>query len=185
MHVLRLLRIFIPLLLVAAIVAGTVLVLTSRSELQDSRKQVDSAWAPLRTQLDDRYLTLIAANRSVREVPGPLHQIVTQVAAGYEDWRNLERDNGSVTSQVDAANNLDALGRRLVQSATVAPRLKDNKTALKPINVFAALSPPDQAGSFNAAVAHFEKERNRPARQPAARILGYGQIPTYEASGPA
>ena len=184
MHVLRLLRIFIPLLLVAAIVAGTVLVLTSRSELQQSRKDVDVAWSPLRSQLDDRYRTLTAANRVVRDVPGPLHQIVTQVAAAYAGWHTLEANNGSVTAEVSAANTLESLGRRLVQAAGSARRLADNAAARATIAAYAALSPPDAVGTFNAAVAHFEKERNRPARRLAARILGYSSIPAYETTSP-
>ena len=80
MHLLRLLRIFIPLLLLAAIVAGGVVVVTSRSDLQRSRKEVDTRWTPLRNDLDSRYDALAAANDAVRPVPGPLHQIVSQVA---------------------------------------------------------------------------------------------------------
>ncbi len=47
MHFLRLLRIFIPLLIIAAIVAGFIVVLSSRSELQSSRRTVDEAWSQL------------------------------------------------------------------------------------------------------------------------------------------
>ena len=41
MRFLRLLRIFIPVLLIAAIVAGVIVVLTSRSELQSARRQLN------------------------------------------------------------------------------------------------------------------------------------------------
>ena len=44
MRVLRSLRIFIPLLLVAAIIAGIVVVLTSRNELQTSRREVENTF---------------------------------------------------------------------------------------------------------------------------------------------
>ena len=73
MHVLRLLRIFIPLLLVAAIVAAVVVVLTSRNELQSSRRAVEDTWTPLRTGLDQRYAKLAVANNAVDTIPGPLH----------------------------------------------------------------------------------------------------------------
>jgi hypothetical protein len=183
MHVLRLLRIFIPLLLVAAIVAGVVLVLTSRSDLQKSRKQVDTAWVPLRNALDGRYRTLAAANNAVNSVPGPLHQLVEQVSAAYGDWQHLESHSGSLTSEVVSANDLESLGRRLVLAARAAPRVIANPAALAKVNAYAALTPSPEGARFDATVSSFEKARNRPARTIAARILGYGSIPAYDRSG--
>ena len=63
-------------------------------------------------------------------VPGPLHQIVAQVATAYGDWQNLERHGGSVSSEVVAANDLESLGRRLVVAPRAAPRLVGNTAAL-------------------------------------------------------
>jgi hypothetical protein len=183
MHLLRLLRIFIPLLLLAAIVAGVVVVVTSRSDLQRSRKDVDTAWTPLRNGLDGRYSALVAANDAVRPIPGPLHQIVAQVAAAYGDWQNQERHGAGVSSEVVAANELESLGRRLVVAARAAPRLVGNTAALGLVSLYAAMKPPNSAVAFDAAVARFERERNRPARSLAARILGYKAIPAYDASG--
>ncbi|MGO9874463.1 MAG: hypothetical protein ACLPVY_11745 [Acidimicrobiia bacterium] len=183
MYVLRLLRIFVPLLIVAAIVAGSVLVLTARSDLQRSRKQVDSAWAPLRMMLDRRYLTLASANDGLQSVPGPLHQLVEQVSAAYGTWHTLEQRNGSVSAEVVAANDLESLGRRLVLAARATPRLAANAAALAPVNAYAALTPPAAADHFDATVDSFEQARSRPARSLAARVLGYGAIPTYDSSG--
>src|SRR6476469_4202320 len=115
MRFLRLLRIFIPLLVIAAIVAGVIVVLTSRSELQSARRQVNLTWSPLRTELDARYKVLEVANAAVLDVPGPLHLIVAQVATAAKDWHDLLTNGGSVGAQVTAANKLEALGRRLVQ----------------------------------------------------------------------
>ena len=179
MHFLRLLRIFIPLLLVAAVVAGIVVVVTSRHELQSSRHQVDTQWNALRPALDERYSALQIANDTVKDVPGPLHQISTQVSSAYANWRDLEQHNGSVSSEVTAANNLESLGRRLVISARAAPRLVGQTQALGAISVYAGLQPPAGAADFDTAVTHFEHERSRPARSLAARILGYTSIPTY------
>ena len=179
MHLLRLLRIFIPLLLVAAIVAGIVVVLTSRNELQSSRRDVEDTWTPLRRDLDQRYKTLTIANDAVKSVPGPLHAISTKVTSAYSDWGRLERQNGSVSSQVNAANTLESLGRRLVLAARAAPRLAGRTTALAAVAAYAALKPPSAADQYNNAVDHFEKERNRPARSLAAGILGYKPIPAY------
>ena len=178
MHLLRLLRIFIPLLLVAAIVAGIVVVVTSRSQLQSSRRQVEDAWQPLKSGLDGLYGALAIANSSVKSVPGPLHAISTKVSSAEADWQRAEQ-SGSVTSQVNAANNLESLGRRLVIAARAAPRLVGQTAALNAIAIYAGLKPPTSAGAFNSAVAHFENERTRPAKSIAARVLGYESIPTY------
>jgi hypothetical protein len=183
MHVLRLLRIFIPLLLVAAIVAGVIVVVTSRSDLQRSRQQVDATWVPLRNDLDARYHVLAGATEAVRSIPGPLHQLVTQVIAAYGDWQVLERHGAGVASEVGAANDLESLGRRLVIAARAAPRLVGNTSALGVIGVYAARAVPKSAATFDAAVDRFERERNRPARSIAARILGYKAIPAYDNSG--
>ena len=185
MHVLRLLRTFIPLLIVAAIVAGTVLVLTSRAELKRSHRQVESTWTKLHTQLDERYTKLAAANSAVKQVPGPLHEVVTDVTTAYTIWTDLEVNNGSITAEVNAANRLESLGRRLVQAARNAPRLKGNASALAAVEAFAALPAPSDARGFDSSVDHFERERNRPARKLAAQILGYDSIPTYDATSPA
>ena len=182
MHFLRLLRIFIPLLLVAAIIAGIVVVVTSRSQLQSSRRQVEDTWRPLRTGLDERYGALAIANSSVKAVPGPLHAISTKVSSAEADWQRVEQ-NGSVRSQVNAANSLESLGRRLVIAARAAPRLVGQTAALNAIAIYAGLKPPASADAFNAAVAHFENERTRPAKSLAARVLGYDSIPAYSTPG--
>ena len=184
MHFLRLLRIFIPLLVIAAIVAGVVVVLTSRSELQDARRQVDAKWRPLRSALDARYGTLTTADNSVRSIPGPLHQIVTQIDTAEARWRDLESNGGSVSAEVSAANNLEALGRRLVLAARAAPRLKGNTAALAALAAYAGAAPPAAPSvAFEAAVNHYERERTRPAKRFAAGILGYESVPIYDASG--
>jgi hypothetical protein len=183
MSVLRLLRVFIPLLVVAAIVAGTVVVLTSRNDLQRARKQVDGTWVPLRKMLDSRYRTLASADDGLTAVPGPLHQLVSQVAGGYTTWQTLEHHDAGVTAEVVAANDLESFGRRLVLAARAAPRLAGDPAALGPVNAYAALRPPVAAVPFDAAVASFERSRSGPARSLAARILGYGAIPSYDSSG--
>jgi hypothetical protein len=183
MRFLRLLRIVIPLLVIAALVAGVIIVLSSRSELQSSRRQVDEAWAQLDRQLATRFDKLKAANDAVRTIPGPLHKIVEQIDHAETSWRDL-RSDGSVAAQVSTANTLEALGRRLVLAARAARRLQ-GKPALVTVNEFASTAPPDAAGTFETAVSQYEKERNRPARRLAASLLGYKSVPAYDASGSA
>src|SRR5690349_17858113 len=138
MPVLRWLRIFVPLLLVAVLVAGTVLVLTSRSDLQKSRARVDDAWEQIHGSLDSRYAALHKANDAVKETPGPLKQIVKDVASAYLHWTDLEAHPQGVADSVTAANALEADGRRLVVAAHKAPRLAGNEKALAAVDAFAA-----------------------------------------------
>jgi hypothetical protein len=180
----RLLRIFIPLLVIAAIVAGVIIVLTSRSELQSSRRQVDDAWTQLQTQVDARFDQLKASNDAVRDIPGPLKKIVAQVDSAYANWRELQASDAGIAAQVKNANTLEALGRRLVVAANAAPRLRD-KPALEKVNEFASSPPPRAAAAFDRAVTRYERERNRPARRLAAGLLGYKAVPAYDASGSA
>jgi hypothetical protein len=184
MHFLRLLRIFIPLLVIAAIVAGVIIVLSSRSELQSSRRMVDETWAQLDRQLSPRFDKLKAAGDAVRSVPGPLHTIVVQIDTAQKSWRDLHASGGSVAAKVTTANTLEALGRRLVLAARAARRLQ-GKPALDTVNEFASSAPPASAKTFEIAVSEYEKERNRPARRLAASILGYKSVPAYDASGSA
>jgi hypothetical protein len=83
-------------LLVAVIVAGAVLVFTSRSDLREARRHVDNAWTPLQEQLDVRYDVLHSSftDGAVRGLPGPLNSIVRNVAMAYQHWRDL----GSTTA---------------------------------------------------------------------------------------
>jgi len=184
MPVLRWLRIFVPLLLVAVLVAAVVLVFSSRSDLSDARGRVDSQWVTLRRQLDSRYdvLHTAFADDGIRTVPGPFHAIVQNVAFAYQHWRDLETHNGSVASEVQAANDLEAAGRRLAYAAHQAPRLKGNESALGKVDAFTLQATPSQAKPFEVQVARFEKVRSRPVNRLAARVLGYDAIPDYDAT---
>jgi hypothetical protein len=184
MSVLRWLRIFVPLLLVAVLVAGTVLVLTSRSELRDSRSQVDREWDALDRDLDARYDALHRAKEKVKDTPGPLAQIVKDVTSAYAHWTDLERHPRDVADEVAAANQLEAAGRRLVVAANAAPRLEGDEDALAAVDHFAALRLPERTERFNESVAEFEDLRSRPSYTLAARILGYDAIPDLDTGGP-
>jgi hypothetical protein len=183
MPVLRWLRIFVPLLLVAVLVAGTVLVLTSRSDLQKSRERVDDAWEQLDRSLDARYDELHRANAAVKSTPGPIAQIVKDVTSAYAHWTDLEAHPRGVADEVAAANTLEAMGRRLVVAARKAPRLAGNEEALAAVDAFAALRLPEQTAAFNELVAKFEDLRARPSYTLAARILGYDEIPDLDTGG--
>ena len=184
MPVLRWLRIFVPLLLVAVLVAAVVLVFSSRSDLKDARGRVDAAWVPLQQDLGSRYDVLHVAftDDSIKSVSGPFHSIVRQTANSYQHWRDLVTHDGSVAAEVQAANDLEAAGRRLAYAAHQAPRLKGNQPALAKVDAYTAQSIPSTAAKFEIQVARFEKVRSRPVNQLAARVLGYDAIPDYDAT---
>jgi hypothetical protein len=186
MSMLRWLRVFVPVLLVALIVAGVVLVFSSRNDLRNARARVDAAWNPLQKQLDSRYDVLHAAfaNDAIRTLPGPFHTIATQVALAYQHWRDLEQHQGTVAAEVAAANDLEAAGRRFVNAAQQAPRLKGNQAALALVDAYAnnTLRNAQQVKDFESQVARFQKLRDRPANRLAARVLGYSSIPDYDAT---
>src|SRR3954471_22487821 len=184
MPVLRWLRIFVPLLLVAVLVAAVVLVFSSRSDLKDARGRVDEAWVPLQGDLGSRYDVLHSAFTydPIKSVSGPFHSIVRQTANSFQHWRDLVTHDGSVAAEVQAANDLEAAARRFVYAAHQAPRLKGNQPALDKVDAYNALTPPSTAGKFEIQVARFEKVRSRPVNQLAARVLGYDAIPDYDAT---
>jgi hypothetical protein len=185
MHLLRLLRIFVPLLVVGALVAGVIIVLGARHELQQSHREVEQVWTPLRGLLDDRYGKLNAADTAVRDTPGPVHELTLQVDAAYARWRDLEQHDGNVGSEVAAANALEALGRRLVLAVRAAPRLHGSETALGAIATYAGDRLPSLTGRFQQVVRHYEDTRDQPAHRLAARILGYESIPALDTLGSA
>ncbi len=183
MHVLRMLRILLPVLVVAAIAAAVVLVVSARHDLQRARNEVVQAWTPLRSLLDTRYGTLENADHLVGSTPGPLHELSAQIDSAYAHWNDLETHGGSVGAEIAAANTLEGLGRRLVNTARAAPRLRGNTAALAALGAYATAQVPPGATSFNAVVKRYEDDRTKPAHRFAARILGYDAVPTLDTSG--
>ena len=182
MHVLRLLRIFIPLLLVAAIVAARVARARRRAPICSARAtQVERRLGTAAPGLDARYRRARRGRTTaVTPVPGPLHQIVDagrrRVRAAGSD---LERHGGSVTSEVDAANTLESLGRRLVLAAQRrAPLERQPGGARRTVDAFAALDAARPARRRSTTRSRrFERERDRPGSQRRRPLLGYGVDP--------
>ena len=184
MSVLRWLRIFLPLVLVALLVAAVVLVFSSRNDLRQARARVDASWTPLRDKLDARYAVLHTAfaNDSVKSVPGPVHAIVENTATTWQHWRDLLTHQGSVADEVATANDLEAAGRRLVHAVRAAPRLQNNQSAQAAITKYANTALPNVTviADFEHQAERFQKLRDRPANRLAARVLGYAAIPDYD-----
>src|SRR4051812_31078409 len=104
------------------LVGGGILAVTARPGLRNAREEVNSRWAVLRPALDQRYELLAAAGTATRTAGGPQRDLVGTIDAALRDWRTSK--GASVGAQVDDANALEALGRRLTTTVAASTRLR-------------------------------------------------------------
>lgn len=179
MHVLRVVRVLLVVLVVAAVVGAGSSVLSARPDLENAKRKVDSAWTTLAPALDRRYLQLAAVNDALRPVPGPVHGLVVNTDAALAHWRDVRR-NGGVAAQVAAANDVEALARRLLATQAVSPRVRGNATLSKAVVEYVDMSTHNAAADFNGTVESYEHERRGPLRAVVASVLGDASIPTID-----
>src|SRR3954452_1687209 len=163
------------------LVGGGLLALTARPDLQRGRSDVEDRWRTLRTALDTRYELLAAANAATQAQGGPEREIVTQVNTALSRWRGDAR--APVTRQIEDANTLEALGRRLTTTVTASARLKSLTTVTTPTNRFRDAAFPVSATGFNRAVRDYEDARGGSLRRPIAGLLGYDSIAGLDVPG--
>jgi hypothetical protein len=176
MRGLRVVRAILPLVLVLVVVALLVLVFTARPDLESAQRDVDKTWTPLQPALTQRYTLLRATNEAVRDVPGPVHELVGEVDVALARWQDVGETNANVAARVAAADRLEALGRRLVLASRASARVQANPTAKAAVDAFAATGSPAAAAAFNRAVLSYQQERSGPARRVIADVLGYDEI---------
>jgi len=179
MHVLRVVRVLLAVVVVAAVVAAASSVLSARPDLQKAKRSVDSTWSTLAGRLDNRYVLLAAVDDKVRPVPGPIHALIGDVDAALARWHDVRIHSG-VAAQVAAANDLEALSRRLVATAAASPRVHGNATVLPALGAFLADKSRAAADDFNHDVVSYEHERRGPVRTVVASFLGDGAIPVLD-----
>jgi hypothetical protein len=189
MHVLRVVRVLLVVLVVAAVVGAGSSVLSARPDLDNAKRNVNTAWTTVAPQLDARYLQLTAVAQHLAAVAGPVHTIAGDANTALAHWRDV-RQHGSVAAQVAAANEVEAMARRLLATQAASPRVRGNTTLLNDVGKFLALSSGSAAADFNRAVESYEHERKGPVRAVVAGILGDRAIPTLddtqlEQGGPA
>jgi len=175
-------RFLLPVLLVAAVVGLVVAVVSARPDLQQAKQRVDASWSDLAHHLDQRYQKLAAVDAQLRATAGPVHDLVANVDAAVAQWQHVS-GHGSVADQVEAANALEALSRRLLATANASPRLADNTAAKTALGAFAGDQTLTSASDFNARVASYERDRRGPIRRLAAKMLGDGDIPALDTGG--
>ncbi|MDQ1475205.1 MAG: hypothetical protein QOE62_434 [Actinomycetota bacterium] len=180
MHVLRVVRVLLAVLIVAAIVGAGSSVLSARPDLQKAKHNVDSSWSGLSPRLDHRYDLLLTVDVALRPIAGPVHALVGDVDGALAQWRDTRAHSG-VAAQVGAANNVEAVARRLVATASASPRVRQNAAALTALSPFLADKARKDAGAgFNQNVASYEQERRGPVRTLIASVLGDGSIPILD-----
>jgi hypothetical protein len=179
MHVLRVVRVLLLVLIVAAIVGAGSSVLSARPDLQNAKRNVDTSWSALSGPLNERYLLLADANEKLQPIPGPIRALVGDVDDALGHWNDV-REHGNVSAQVQAANNVEGLARRLVATAAVSPRVSGNPDAQKALVKFIGDGSRSGAVDFNKSVESYENERRGPVRAVVASVLGDGTIPVLD-----
>jgi hypothetical protein len=180
MHVLRVVCVLLAVAIVAAVVGAASSVLSARPDLQKAKRSVDTSWSTLSPRLDQRYTLLATVDLALQPVPGPVHSLVGAVDTEIAHWKDARAHSG-IAAQVNAANALEALARRLVATASVSPRVRTDAAALQAMNRFLGDGGrADAANVFNATVTSYEHERSGPVRAIVASLLGDGSIPALD-----
>jgi len=183
MHVLRVVRVLLVVLVVAAVVGAGSSVLSARPDLESAKRDVDSSWATIAPALDERYLQLAAVNDELKPIPGPVHTLVGQTDTALAHWRDV-RKHGSVATQVEAANDVEALARRLLATEAASPRVRTDAALLLAVGKYDDMSTHQAAVDFNQTVESYEHERRGPLRAVVASVLGDSSIPTLDTGPP-
>ncbi len=183
MHVLRIGRVLLPVLIVAAVVAAGSSVLSARPDLDKAKHNVDTSWSSLAGQLNHRYVLLAAVDSTLRPVVGPIRSLVGDVDAALVRWHDA-RQHTDVAAQVAAANDVEAFARGLVATEAASPRVRGNAAALAALGQFLSDPVRRAAGDFNQNVTSYERERRGPVRAVVASVLGDGAIPVLDTTEP-
>jgi hypothetical protein len=162
-------------LVVSAVIAGSlVLVLAGRPELEDAKRRVESAWAPLRSSLDDRHQALGALEEAARSRLGTDRALFADVRAAMSDWRETRAQQVAVR----LANRLEGLGARMAVLVEATPRMASSSSVQQAVGRWRRAA---AAGdTYNAAVAAYEAVRGGFPRRLVAGVLGYESRRTLE-----
>jgi len=179
-HRLRWLVLAVVLLVVAGIVVAIVQV---QPKLSDARDHVDSAWTPLRPELDARYqalagveLTLVAGGSQTQTVADDLHATLTS-------WAQSAHGNDPGT-QAPIANDLEALALRVKANVAASPRLQADASLNAALAAFdkAVVSPP-RIQAYNQAVLAYQRERSGAIHRLVATVFGFDARPELAIGG--
>ena len=130
MHVLRVVRVLLPVLIVAAVVGAGSSVLSARPDLQNAKRNVDTSWSSLSGQLDQRYVLLADANDKLQPIPGPDPRARRRRRHRARPLARRPRSTAASPPRSTPRTIVEALARRLVATAAASPRVQSNPAAL-------------------------------------------------------
>lgn len=177
-----LLRVFV-LIVVLVAVAGLAFVFTSRPDLEDAEKHVDTTWTATLAPLDARYTLLSQANAPLLPRPGPAGELAKDVDAGLQKWVKA-REAKDRAAAIEAANELEGLGRRVVVLVNASAPLSADPAVKGPTDAYAAAPLPAELTAFSKAVQDYADERKGPVKSVVADVFGYDSMPTVAVPAP-
>jgi hypothetical protein len=168
----------ILLAIVAAVVAVGVLVLIGRPKLDKAQTRAVAAWHQIQPALERRYRALHDLERAMT-AHAPIRDAEQATVSQLARWDALGGDLGP---QVDTANRLEGLGRRLVRAATdPAGRYQGDASIAAAVRAYQATAPhaPDVT-AFNRAVGGYRSERDGFVWRVLASPLGFDPLSRFE-----
>jgi hypothetical protein len=167
----------LAVLLVLVVGGAVALVLVEKPALDDARDAVDTRWRALHDPLVARYEQLDAAQAALIAAGGGDRTVSKDLARALTAWKKAIA-NGDAGSQADAANDLEAQGKRLAANVLVSPRLREVQALTSAIADFNAAAPSQPLiAAYNRAVRAYEDDRNDALRKPVARVFGFDARP--------
>lgn len=179
----RMIRRLLLVLVVAAVVAVTAVGVTARPDLERRRDDAVQHWRPLREPLDARYAALADLNDAVREAGGPERDVTGAIDTALAAWR--ASGDAPVARQVDTANDLEGLARRLLATIADSARLHGAAAVSAAADAFAGQPIPESARAFNSAARDYRDARAGVLREPVAGLLGHDPLPLLDTGGAA
>jgi len=176
----RLVRRILLLALALVVAAAAGYTLVARSQLERARDDVEASWSALAEPLDARYALLGAVTAAIGDTGGPAAALVSDVDDALERWRSARRGNAPVDAQVDAANRLEGLGRRLAATVRASVRLSGRPEVVAALDAYAGAPVPEQAAAYDAAARRYADERSSSARRLVAQVLGYEAVSAFD-----
>ena len=181
MHVLRVVRVLLPVLIVAAVVAAGIVGAerTPRSpEGQTQRRHVvvDAVAA----QLDQRYVLLADVDDKLRPIPGPIHTLVGDVDAALAQLarRARARRRRRAGRGRERPRGPRPPARR--DRRGVAARARTTPRRCRRSARSSATGSRGRRGRLQPRVASYEHERRGPGPRGRRSVLGDGAIPVLD-----
>lgn len=170
----RTIRRLLLLLVVAAAMGVLAVAVTARPDLERTRDDAVERWRPMSDPLDARYAALADVNDAVREAGGPERDVSSELDTALAAWR--ASNSAPVATQVDAANALEGLARRLRTAIAASERLSDDPGVGEAVEGLDRHPVPESARVFNAAAADYHEARVGFLREPVAALLGHDPL---------